>query len=137
MTSLNHSRWKPQGPIEISVPSGPGGGTDHSARVMQKILQQRHLLEVPVNIVNKPGGGGLAALNYLQQYHGNAHFVQTASAILLTNHIVGRSMVNYTDLTPIALLQSEYVVHAVKSDSPVRTLGDLVARRNSLTGTRP
>jgi putative tricarboxylic transport membrane protein len=120
--------WKPDGPVEISVPSGPGGGTDHTARVMQKILQDRQLLEVPVNVVNKSGGGGLLALTYLKQYNGNAHFVQTASAVLLSNHIVGRSSLNYTDLTPIALLQSEYIVLSVKSDSALKTTGDLVAR---------
>jgi putative tricarboxylic transport membrane protein len=120
--------WKPQAPIEISVPSGPGGGTDHTARVMQKILQERQLLEVPVTVANKSGGGGLIALNYLRQLNGNAHYVQIASAVLLSNHIVGRSTVNYTDLTPLALLQSEYIVLAVKSDSSIRTTGDLVAR---------
>ena len=120
--------WKPQAPVEISVPSGPGGGTDHTARVMQKILQERQLLEVPVTVANKSGGGGLIALNYLRQFNGNPHYVQIASAVLLSNHIVGRSTVNYTDLTPIALLQSEYIVLAVKSDSSIRSAGDLVAR---------
>jgi putative tricarboxylic transport membrane protein len=120
--------WKPQGPVEISVPSGAGGGTDHTGRVMQKILQERQLLEVPVTVANKSGGGGLIALNYLRQFNGNAHYVQIASAVLLSNHIVGRSTVNYSDLTPLALLQSEYIVLAVKSDSPIKTAGDLLAR---------
>lgn len=120
--------WKPEGPVELSVPSGPGGGTDHTARVMQKIWQERQFLNVPVSVVNKPGGGGLVALTYLKQYGGNAHFLQTASAVLLTNHIVGRSTLNYTDITPIALLQSEYIVLAVKSDSPLKSAGDLAAR---------
>src|SRR5687768_9659436 len=68
--------WKPQGPIEISVPSGPGGGTDHTARIMQKILQERQLVDVPVAVTNKPGGGSVIALNYLRQFNGNAHYVQ-------------------------------------------------------------
>jgi putative tricarboxylic transport membrane protein len=122
------SGWKPQGPVEISVPSAPGGGTDHTARMMQKIMQDRQLVSVPVTVNNKSGGGGLIALNYLKQYHGNAHYVQTASAVLLSNHVVGRSTVNYTDLTPLALLQSEYVVLAVKADSPLETAADLVER---------
>lgn len=126
--ALSQQTWKPDGPVEISVPSGPGGGTDHTARVMQKILQERQFLNVPVSVVNKSGGGGLVALNYLKQYGGNAHFLQTASAVLLTSHIVGRSTVNYTDVTPVALLQSEYIVLAVKSDSPLKTASDLLAR---------
>jgi len=127
-TGWAQSAWKPQSPLEISVPSGPGGGTDHTARVLQRILQERQIVDVPVSVANKSGGGGLVALNYLKQLNGNAHYVQIASAILLSNHIVGRSTVNYTDLTPIALLQSEYIVLAVKSDSPIRTMNDLLAR---------
>ncbi len=126
--ALAQPAWKPDGPVEISVPSGPGGGTDHTARVIQKIWQERQFLSVPVAVLNKPGGGGLIALTYLKQFSGNGHFLQVASAVLLTSHIVGRSTLNYTDLTPVALLQSEYVVLAVKSDSPLRSAGDLVAR---------
>jgi putative tricarboxylic transport membrane protein len=128
MPAWGQSVWKPQNPIEISVPSAPGGGTDHTGRMMQKVMQERQLVAVPVTVSNKAGGGGLIALNYLKQFPGNAHYVQVASAVLLSNHIVGRSTVNYTDLTPLALLQSEYVVLAVKDDSPIRTAMDLVER---------
>lgn len=127
-SALAQATWKPGAPVEISVPSGPGGGTDHTARVIQKIWQERQFLSVPVSVQNKAGGGGLVALTYLRQFGGNAHYLQTASAVLLTSHIVGRSTLNYTDLTPVALLQSEYVVLAVKSESPLKSAGDLVAR---------
>jgi len=62
--------WKPEGPVEISVPSSPGGGTDHTARVIQKILQERQLVEVPVSVVNKSGRGGFVALAYLNGLAG-------------------------------------------------------------------
>ena len=124
---LAQQSWKPQGPIEISAPSGPGGGTDQTARVMQRILQERQLVPVPVSVVNKSGAGGMVALNHLKQFSGNAHYLQTASAVLLSNHIVGRSAINYTDVTPIALLQSEYIVLAVRTDSPIKSIADLVA----------
>lgn len=120
--------WKPEGAVEIIVPSGPGGGTDHTARVVQQVLQQKQLVSVPVTVVNKAGGGGTVALSYLNQFRGNAQYLHLASAVLLTSHIVGRTPINYTDLTPVALLQSEYVVLAVKADSPLRNANDLVAR---------
>jgi putative tricarboxylic transport membrane protein len=126
--ALAQRGWKPEGPVEIVVPSAPGGGTDHTARIMQKLFQEKQFLEVPVNVVNKSGGGGSVALAYLRQFNGNGNYLHTASAVLLSNHVVGRSTVNYTDLTSIALLQSEYVVLAVKSDSPLKTAKDLVAR---------
>ena len=119
--------WKPEKTVEIVVPSGPGGGTDRMGRLIQKIWQERRLLEVPVVVVNKPGGGGSVSLTYLQQHSGDAHYLQAVSAVLLTNHIVGRSKFSHTEFTPIALLNSEYVALAVKSDSPFKSLKDLMA----------
>ena len=127
-SAWSQGTWSPQSAVEISVPSGPGGGTDHTARIMQKIVQGERLLNVPLTVANKSGGGGLVALTYLRQYPGNAHYVQVASAIVLSNHISGRSALGHTDVTPIALLQSEYVVLAVKSDSPLKSTDDLVGR---------
>jgi putative tricarboxylic transport membrane protein len=126
--ALAQSGWKPDSAVEIIVPSGPGGGTDHTARVVQQIMQQKQLVSAPVNVVNKTGGGGAIAVNYLNQFRGNAHYMHLASAVFLTSHIVGRTATHYTDVTPLALLQSEYVVMAVKGDSPLKNANDLVAR---------
>jgi putative tricarboxylic transport membrane protein len=126
--ALAQPAWKPDNTVEIIVPSGPGGGTDHTGRVVQHILQQQKLVPVPVNVVNKTGGGGALAVNYLNQFRGNAHYMHLASAVFLTAHIVGRTTTSYTDVTPLALLQSEYVVLAVKSDSPLKSANDMVAR---------
>ena len=127
-SSVAQTAWKPNKPVELIAPSAAGGGTDTMARLMQKIFQERRLVEVPVNVVNKPGGGGSIALTYLQQHSGDAHILEAVSAVLLTNHIAGRSTLNHRDFTPIALLNSEYVVLAVKSDSPLRSVKDLAAR---------
>jgi len=126
--ALAQPTWKPENPVEIIVPSGPGGGTDHTGRVVQQIMQQQKLVAVPVNVVNKTGGGGAVAVSYLNQFRGNAHYVHLASAVFLTAHIVGRTTTSYTDVTPLALLQSEYVVMAVKTESSLKSASDMVAR---------
>lgn len=128
LPSAAQQAWKPEKGVEIIVPSGPGGGTDIMGRLIQKIWQERRFLEVPVIVVNKPGGGGSVSLTYLKQHSGDAHYLQAVSAVLLTNHIVGRSKFSHTEFTPIALLNSEYVVLAVKSDSPLQNLKDLMAK---------
>lgn len=120
--------WKPDKAVELIVPSGPGGGTDKTARVIQKIWQDKRLLEVPVTVVNKSGGAGAVALTYLKNHVADPHFLQIVSAVLLTNHINGASSFNYTDFTPIARLMSEYIAFAVKADSPIITIKDLMAR---------
>jgi putative tricarboxylic transport membrane protein len=47
---------------------------------------------------------------------------------LLTNHIIGRSPVNYTHITPLAILLSESVAVSVRTESPLKSLKDLMAR---------
>lgn len=120
--------WKPEKAVELIAPSAAGGGTDKTARLIQKIWQERQLIEVPVSVMNKPGGSGALALTYLKSHTADPHFLQIVSAVLLTNHISGRSAFSYTDFTPVALLNSEYVALAVKADSPIRSLRDLAAR---------
>jgi putative tricarboxylic transport membrane protein len=120
--------WKPEKAVELIAPSGAGGGTDLTARLIQRIWQERRLVEVPVAVVNKPGGAGGVALTYLKGHAGDPHFLQVASAVLLTNHIAGRSAFSHTEFTPIALLNSEYIALAVKSDSAIASLADLAAR---------
>jgi putative tricarboxylic transport membrane protein len=120
--------WRPDKAVELVVPSAPGGGTDKTARLMQRIWQERRIVEVPVSVVNKSGGAGAVSLAYLRQHASDAHYVQIVSAVLLTNHIAGSSPLTYTDFTPVALLNSEYVAFAVKADSPIQSLRDLSAR---------
>jgi putative tricarboxylic transport membrane protein len=98
------------------------------ARLIQRIFQERRLVEMPISVVNKPGGSGSIALAYLQQHSGDAHYVEAVSALLITNHITGRSNLSHNDFTPLALLNSEYVVLAVKADSPLANVKDVVAR---------
>jgi tripartite-type tricarboxylate transporter receptor subunit TctC len=50
----------PSRPITIIVPYGAGGGSDQLTRAMAVALEK--VIEVPVTVVNKPGGGGVAGL---------------------------------------------------------------------------
>lgn len=117
--------WKPERNIEIIVGSSAGTGTDRTARLMQKIWQEQKALPVTSAVVNKPGGGGAVGWAYLGPKAGDGHFLLVTSYNLVTNHITGRSTVNYTDFTPISLLISEYIGFAVRADSPYKTMADL------------
>jgi tripartite-type tricarboxylate transporter receptor subunit TctC len=47
--------WKPGRNIEIIVVSAPGSGGDVTGRFVQRILQERRLVEPSLSVVNKPG----------------------------------------------------------------------------------
>jgi putative tricarboxylic transport membrane protein len=122
------AEWKPDKPIEIIVGTGVGGGQDKSARTVQRILQEKKLVDVAVTVVNKPGGGGAVGYTYLNQHAGDGHIIYVGNPTLLTNHIVGRSPVNYTHVTPLAILLSESVAVSVRPDSAYKSLKDLLAK---------
>ncbi|MBI3042674.1 MAG: tripartite tricarboxylate transporter substrate binding protein [Betaproteobacteria bacterium] len=121
-------QWKPKGPVEIVVTGGPGGGNDRTARKIQQVLQELRLVDTPVTVANKPGGGGAIAWSYLNQHAGDAHYLSVTFPSLLTNHIIGRSTLHFRDFTPIAQLFTEYYVLMVRADSPLKSGTDLLNR---------
>lgn len=121
------AEWKPVNAVELIALNAPGGGSDRILRLMQKIIQDQPGMTAPVNVVNKPGGGGNIAYSYLNQHPGNGHYLALASKSLLTNNIVGRGP-SYTTLTTVAHLFNEYIAVTVTPDSPIKTGKDLVER---------
>jgi putative tricarboxylic transport membrane protein len=117
--------WKPDKPVEIIAVNAPGGGSDRIARIMAKVMQESRMVETPVNVVNKPGGGGSVAYAYLNQHPGDGHYVVLASKAIITNNLVGRGP-SYTEFTPVANLFSEWISVTVKPESPLKTGKDLI-----------
>jgi putative tricarboxylic transport membrane protein len=123
--------WKPSRNVELIVAVSPGGGIDRMARTLQNIIQELRLVEVPVTVINKPGGGGTIAQAYLSQRAGDGHFIEITATSLLTNHIIGRSTYDHHAFTPIAMLSDEYIGFLVRADSPLKTGKDLLAQFKS------
>ena len=94
---------------------------------MQKIWQENKWL-ANVAVVNKVGGGGALASSYVIQHAADAHYLAIVRRALQTNHMLGRSTLNYTDMTPLASVGSEWMALTVRADSPVKSVRDLVER---------
>lgn len=120
--------WKPEKSVEMIVGSSPGSGTDVTARYIQKTVQDRKMLEVPMAVVNKPGGGSAIAFADLAQHAGDPHYFVLGSYNLVTNHITGKSKLGINDFTPMALLFNDYVSFNVKADSSIGSGSDLIGR---------
>lgn len=119
------SAWKPVKPVELVAINAPGGGSDRILRLMVRVFQEQKAMDVPVNVVNKPGGGGAVAYAYVQQ-QSDGHALVLANKSMLTNNIVGRGP-SYAEFTPVANLFGEYISVTVRPDSPLKTGGDVVA----------
>jgi putative tricarboxylic transport membrane protein len=120
--------WKPEKAVEIVAPSGPGGTTDRTARVVARILLQHKLVDVPVNVVNKPGGSGTIGLNYVNQHASDPHYIIIATTGSISNHITGLIPYNHTAFTPLAMLFEEYLAANTRADSQIKSGRDLIDR---------
>ena len=120
--------WKPERNVEIVVGLTAGSSQDRTARALQNLWQAKALVNVSSSVVNRVGGGGNVAWNYLAQHPADAHWLQIASPTILTNHIIGTAPFTYADYTPLALLGNQYIGLAVRADSPIKTARDLVER---------
>lgn len=119
--------WKPDKAVEIIALNAPGGGADRVGRIMAGVMRGGTRLEVPIAVVNKPGGGGNVACAYLNQHPGDGHYLLLSTKGLITNAIAG-SGPNHAEFTPLVHLFGEYVSVTVRPDSPLRTGKDLIDR---------
>lgn len=127
-TGAASAQWKPEKNVEIVVGLTAGSSQDRSARAIQSMAQAKNLLGANMTVVNRVGGGGNVAWNYLGTHAGDGHWMQIASPTILTNYIIGTAQHTYTDFTPLALLGNQYIGFAVRPDSPLKNLRDLTER---------
>lgn len=120
--------WTPTRNVELIVGAGAGGGNDRTARAIQRMFQEQKLVPATIVVMNKPGAGGGIGQNYLNQRAGDAHYLMVTNPALITNYLTGLSALNHGDVTPVAQLYTEYVMLAVKADSPIKGSRDAVER---------
>lgn len=116
----------PSEAIEFVTAGDPGGGLDIFARQIKQSLEQEDLLKAQLDITNLGGGGGNAAMAIGRQRSGtNSTLIGNSNRVYL-NPLMGTTDLTIgEDFVPIAQLMTEYVVLAVRADSPYQTAEDL------------
>jgi putative tricarboxylic transport membrane protein len=118
--------WAPHRPLELVIPSGPGGGLDLVGRTVQGIVAKDTLSSEPVTVLNRAGGGGTVAIAFMDSHPRDGHYVSVQALPLITNQITGISKMGLQDVTPLALLLTEQVIFSVAADSPIKNGQDLI-----------
>ena len=115
--------------ITIVAPSGAGGGWDLTARAISKVMSETDLIDKPITVENRPGGGGAVFMaEYATKEVDNDYMLMAKSPPILINNLKaeGNSPYGYKDTTPLAQLTRDYGAIVVKADSPYNSLTELL-----------
>jgi putative tricarboxylic transport membrane protein len=118
----------PQKPIEMVPAGAPGGGLDLFGRAMDAVLHETKLLNQPFVIKNMGGAGGNLAKAYTHQRKGDPYTIYLDSNRIYLAKIVGTTPLDHNDVTPLGRIMTEYLVWAVRADSPFKTPRDVLEK---------
>jgi len=122
-----HAQSWPTRPVHIVIPYAPGSSPDVLARILADKLQVR--LGQAIVVDNKPGAGGNNGTASVAKAPGDGYtFLVSTNGPLVYNTVLYKSLPYdpFTELRPVVLAGAQANVCAVRSDSGIRTLDDLV-----------
>ncbi|OLD94256.1 MAG: hypothetical protein AUG80_19000 [Candidatus Rokubacteria bacterium 13_1_20CM_4_68_9] len=116
----------PARPIEVIIPFPPGGPADTAARIIQPKLSAA--LGVPLVLVNKSGGGGALAADYVSKSKPDGYTVFAAANAPVTIVAATQPDISYrpTDFAAIGTSMTDVSVFVGKAGSPWKTLEEFV-----------
>jgi len=118
----------PNRPVRIVVPYGPGSSPDVIARIVGEKLALR--LGQPVLVENRAGGGGNNGTGAVAKAPGDGYtYVISTNGPLVYNTVLYEKLPYdpFTELRPVVLAGGQANVCAVRADSGIHTLKELVA----------
>src|SRR5438045_4818079 len=93
---------------------------------MATIIENKKFSPQPVTPLNKEGGSGAVAFQYVYEKTGDMHYVMITLNSFFTTIITQKLPYQATDFTPIANLALDPFFLWVNDDSPWKTAGDFV-----------
>ncbi|OLB40761.1 MAG: hypothetical protein AUI04_09325 [Candidatus Rokubacteria bacterium 13_2_20CM_2_64_8] len=116
----------PARPIEVIIPFPPGGPADTAARIIQPKLSAA--LGVPLVLVNKSGGGGALAADYVSKSKPDGYTVFAATNAPVTIVAATQPDISYrpADFAAIGTSMTDVSVFVGKAGSPWKTLEEFV-----------
>jgi len=130
-----HAAWQPSKAVEFIIMAGQGGGADVYARYISGMIDKHKLAPVPFVPLNKVGGAGAVAMEYVKGKEGDAHTIMITLSSFVMTPIMQKLPFNYKDFTPISLVALDNFFLWVHNDSPITSVKEFVAeaQKRSLT----
>ncbi len=125
----------PNRTIRIVIPYGPGSSPDVFARLIAEKISPK--LGQTVIIENKPGGGGNNATGQVAKEKGDGYtFLVSTNGPLVYNTVLYKKLGYdpFTELRPVVLGGTQANVCAVRADSGIESVGELVKAMKAKPG---
>lgn len=116
----------PHKPVHVSIPVGPGGGTDTLSRLVFGKLGEKW--DVPFISENLPAAGGMVAMEQLRKSPSDGHYLAFASS----STFIRSAFVSKVDwdvreaFTPIAPVSLSTLLLAASPTAPFKNLKELI-----------
>src|SRR3990172_516748 len=119
--------WQPSKPVEFVIMAGPGGGADIYARYIAGLIEKNKLAPVPFVPVNRDGGAGAVAMEDTNGKEGDPHTIMITLSSFIMTPLIQKLPFSYKNYTPIALLALDNFWLWVNTESPWKSVADVVA----------
>lgn len=113
----------PSRPINLICPWSAGGGTDQVARQIASQLEDQ--LDVPVNVINATGGGGVTGHTRGALARPDGYTITMITAELNMLHWRGLTNITWRDYRPLMQVNQDNAAIFVRDDAPWDNMKEL------------
>lgn len=123
--------------LRIVIPANEGGGWDQTGRALGAAMLAAGVVS-GVDYENIGGKGGTIGLaKYVEKYDADPNTLLVGGMVMVGAVALQKPAVDMSRIQPLARLTSDYEVVAVKADSPVTTVKDLIGRLRTQPDATP
>lgn len=124
--------WQPQKPVDFVIMAGKGGGADKMARLMQAIIEEGNMASQPMVPVNKSGGSGAEALQFMKTAKDPNHAIMVTLNSFFTTPLRQPGLgVDIMEFAPIGRMAEDTFVLWVHKDEGVNSFEEFLAEAKS------
>ncbi|TMH04617.1 MAG: tripartite tricarboxylate transporter substrate binding protein [Betaproteobacteria bacterium] len=121
--------------FKIMIGANPGGGFDQTGRGLGKALQEAGVASA-VTYENKGGAGGTIGLaQFVNASKGDPNAMIVTGAVMVGAIVQNNPPVTLSNATPIARLLAEYNVFVVPTNSPIKSMKEVVEQMKKEPGS--
>ena len=117
----------PDKPIEFVVHAAAGGGSDLFSRTVAHILEKEGLVKQKINVVNRTGGSGTVAMNYMADKTGDPYVLMQFTSGPLSAVLRGSTKAQLEDLTFISMATMDPNLAFTRTESKFNDMKSVIA----------